>query len=50
MILWVIISGGMFYGTFWGKTAKVRRGFSIVLTAWVLFSLALHMLGGPNLD
>lgn len=47
MILWTLISGFLFASTFWGRSAKIRRNASIILTAWALASIALLLIGGP---
>lgn len=45
MILWTIISFGMFYGSFWGNSATTRRRCSIGLAVWLIASMALMLNG-----
>lgn len=50
MILWILLSVSLFICSFWGKSDTIRRNCSIALTAWLIFSMAMLLLGvDPNL-
>ncbi len=44
MILWTLITGGLGYGSFSHKNAR------IALAVWLAFSASLYALGGPAID
>ena len=50
MILWTFISGSLFYGAFMTRKHTTRRTCNMLLVGWLIFSFALHAIGGPAID
>lgn len=47
MPLWILLSFGLFGGSFCAKNPRTRRTCLTLLTGWMLFSMCLLLLGNP---
>lgn len=48
MFGWFLVSGGLFYCAFLTKTPERQRLGLTLLMGWVLFTIGMLLLGGPE--